>query len=242
MRIYCLVVLLLAAAAFGQEEGNLMTKEALVHALPADKDHPLTREVIDVHEEEISFPQSSKMILIVHYRAGQASWESRADDRVVLALKQGDQFEILKVLESDSTVDDGKLISETDFNEIPIVTNGRHFIDIQTNYSGSGAAVLDDVYAISSQGVLSSIPFEDVDKSKLLKAGDELRNGGFLFQDGAFVFESGVYLDKDCESCPSQGMYHARFKLTGDFKEDPAKHEFEPDFKFVIDKEWRDSR
>ena len=242
MRIYCLAFVLIATAAFAQQEGDLVSKDALVHALPADKDHPAPREVIDTHEEELTAQSSSKSILVVHYRAGKASWESQADDRLVLALKQGDQFKILKVFESDTVVMDGKLISENDFDEEAIVMDARHFIDIRTSFSGSGAGVTDDVYAISSKDVLSTMAFEDVSKSKLLKPGDELRNGGYFFQDGTFIFEAGIYLDKDGECCPSQGTYHAKFKLAGSFKEDSGKQEFDPDFKFVIDKEWRDEK
>ena len=235
----CLAVLLLASAAFTQDDGDLVSKSELVHEIPADKSHPAPRKVIAAQEGDISCQPTSQTILVVHYRAQSTSQFSMNDDRLVVALKQSDKFRILKVLESDTTIVDDALISETDFDEEFIAVGGMHFLYIRTNFSGSGHGVLDDVYTISSDGKLSTISFEDVRNSKLLKAQDELRNGGYLLQKGVFTFESGVYKEPDGECCPSSGVFHAQFRLVGEFREDPNKHVFEPDFKFVVEKEWR---
>jgi hypothetical protein len=236
----CLAVLLFTSAAFAQNEGDLVSRAELVREIPADKTHPTARKVISVDEGEISCKPSPKRVLVVHHRAEPTSQFSLNDDRIDIALEQGGKFRILKVLESETVIVDGILNSDVDFEEVEFVTlGGIHFLYVRTEFAGSGHGASDDVYAISSDDRLSIIPFEDVSKSKLLRVGEDLRNGGYQLEQSAFTFESGVYKSEDGECCPSDGAFHAQFRLAGEFKEDTTKHVFNPDFKFVIVKEWR---
>jgi hypothetical protein len=149
-------------------------------------------------------------------------------------VKQADKFEILKVLQSETVVGDGRLSSNGDFEEEFITIEGLHFLYIRTRVSGSGGIVDNDVYTISSDQKLSVVPFQDVAKSTLLKHGEELRIGGYRFGKSTFTFESGIYKPEDGECCPSLGDFDAEFKLEGRFNQDTHTHTFEPDFRFVV--------
>lgn len=253
-RDYSLAVILLTSAAFAQTarvnpsrqagldlqtEGDIVAKSELARELAPDKDHPLPRKVISVQEGELSCVPAPRKVLVAHYRAEPTSRLSMNDDRIVIAVKQEDEFKILKVLDSDTVVVDGKLDSDTDFEEKFIDINAMHFLYIQTTVSGSGGIVENDVYGISSDQRLSIIPFQDVSESKILREGEGLRNGAYRFADGVFTFESGIYEAQDGECCPSLGTYHAQFRLEGQFKQDAHTRAYEPDFRFVVANEWR---
>lgn len=233
----CFGLMLLASTAFAVEEGDLVPRVELVKDLAIDQNHPSVRRVVAVEEGEISCQPRSQKLLVVHYRSDQTSRSGMKDDRLAIAVKQGDEFRVLKILESDTAVIDQGLYSGTDFDEEFILTGGIRFLHISTHYAGAGGLIMDEVYAISSDGQLSTVHFEE--GSKLLRPEDQLRNGVRVFRDGVFSFESGIYRDRDGECCPSQGTLHQDFKLVGDFEEDRAKHVFRPAFKFVMDKESR---
>jgi hypothetical protein len=72
-----------------------------------------------------------------------------------------------------------------------------------------------------------------------LQPGEEFRHGSFSFGNGVFTLTLGAYKTVDPECCPSNGQYHAQFKLEGGFKPDADHRIFRPDFKFVVEKEWR---
>ncbi len=199
----------------------------------------MPRKLIAAQEGEISCTPGPRKILVAHYRAEPTAQFSMNDDRVLIAAKQDDEFEILKVLESETAIVDGNLYSDSDFEQEFIEINGMHFLYIRTRISGSGGIVEHNVYTISSGQKLSIIPFPDVSKSTILKQSEELRNGGYRFAEGTFTFESGIYKPQDGECCPSLGDFHAQFKLEGKFREDGRNHAFEPDLKFVIAKQWR---
>jgi hypothetical protein len=250
----CLAVILLAPAVFAQtasvnpscqsgralhDEGDVVSRPELACEIPADKEHPLPRKLVAAQEGEISCAPAPRKILVAHYRAEPTARFSMNDDRILIAAKQGDEFKILKVLESETAIVDSNLYSDTDFEEEFIGINGMHFLYIRTRISGSGGIVEHDVYTISSDRKLSIIPFPDVSKSTILKQSEELRNGSYRFAEGAFTFESGIYKPQDGECCPSLGDFHAQFRLEGEFREDAHNHTFEPDLKFVVAKEWR---
>jgi hypothetical protein len=236
----CLAVLLFTSAALAQNEGDLVSRAELVREIPANKNHPTARKVISVDEGEISCEPTPKRMLVVHHRAEPTAQISMNDDRIDVALEESGKFRILKVLESETVVVDGTFYSDIDFEEEEFVTlGGMHFLYIRTKFAGSGNGASDDVYTISSDDKLLIIPFDDVRKSKLLKEGEDLRNGDYQFDESGFTFESGVYRSQDGECCPSSGAFHAQFRLVGKFKEDASKRVFNPDFKFVIAKEWR---
>jgi len=71
-----------------------------------------------------------------------------------------------------------------------------------------------------------------------MKEGEALRNGGYRFYRGIFTFESGIYKREDGECCPSRD-FDAEFRLEGKFNQDVHTHAFEPDFRFVVAKQWR---
>jgi hypothetical protein len=221
------------------EEGDLVSESELARDLPADKDHPLVRKLIAAEEGEISCEPAPQKILVAHYRAEPTAQFSMKDDRILVAVKQADKFEILKVLQSETVIVDGKLSSDDDFEEEFITIEGMHFLYIQTRVSGSGGIVDHDVYTISSDQKLSIVPFQDVTKSTMLKEGEELRNGGYRFYKGIFSFESGIYKREDGECCPSMGDFDSEFRLEGKFNQDAHSHAFEPDFRFVVEKQWR---
>ena len=223
------------------EEGDLVAKSELPRELPPDKDHPSARKLIAADEGEISCEPAPQKILVAHYRAEPTAQFSMKDDRILIAVKQGDKFEILKVLQSETVLVDGKLSSENDFEEEFITIGEMHFLYIRTHVSGSGGIVDHDVYTISSDQKLSIIPFQDVSKSTLLKKGEELRNGGYRFAKGTFTFESGIYKPEDSECCPSLGDYDGEFRLEGKFKQDTHSHAFVPDFRFVVADQHRSS-
>jgi hypothetical protein len=238
-RRFCITFLLLVSAAFAQDEGEILSRAELVREIPANQDHPVPREVIAALEEEISCEPVPKDVLVIHYRAEPTARFSMNDDLVVVAEKQGTEYRVLKVLESDTVVNDGELLSENDFETDFIRIGEWHFLYVRTRVSGSAGAVMDDVYTISSDNNLSLIPFDDMRNSRQLKPGEELRNGGFRFEKGEFSFDAGVYNKKDAECCPSAGWFHAEFKLTGDFGEDSDKDVYNPEFRFVVAKESR---
>ena len=216
------------------DEGDLIAKSELPPEIPPDKDHPLARKLIAAEEGEISCEPTPQKILVAHYRAEPTAQFSMKDDRILIAVKQGDKFEILKVLQSETVVVDGRLSSDDDFEEEFITIEGLHFLYIRTRVSGSGGIVDHEVYAISGDQKLSIVPFQDVRKSTLLKEGEELRNGGYRFAKGTFTFESGIYKPEDGECCPSLGDFDAEFRLEGRFNQDTHSHAFEPDFRFVV--------
>ncbi len=222
-----------------QNEGDVISRSELACEIPADQEHPLPRKLIAAREGEISGAPKPRKILVAHYRAEPTAQFSMSDDRILIAVKQDDEFEILKVIESDTAIVDGNLYSERDFEEEFIEINGMHFLYIRTNISGSGGMVEHDVYTISSGQKLTIIPFPDMRASALLKQNEELRNGGYRFAEGTFTFESGIYKPQDGECCPSLGEFHAQFRLEGEFNEDAHNHASEPGLKFVVAKEWR---
>ncbi len=221
------------------EEGDFVAKLELSREIPPDKDHPLARKLIAADEGEISCEPTPQKIFVAHYRAEPTAQFSMRDDRILIAAKQDDGFEILKVLQSETVIVDGSLSSDNDFEEEFITIEGRHFLYIRTRVSGSGGIVEHDVYTISSDQKLSIVPFQDVSKSTILKESEELRNGGYRFAEGAFTFESGIYKPRDGECCPSLGNFDAEFRLEGKFNQDAHSHAFEPDFRFVVAKQWR---
>lgn len=224
------------------EEGDFVADSELPRELPADTDHPLARKLIAVEEGEISSGPTPQKILVAHYRAESSAQFSMSDDHVLVAVKQTDKFEILKVLQSETVVVNGTLSSDDDFEEEFITIEGKHFLYIQTRVSGSGGIVDHDVYTISSDQKLSIVPFQDVTKSTALKEGEELRNGGYRFTQGTFTFQSGIYKTSDAECCPSLGDFSAEFRLEGKFNQDIHSHAFEPDFRFVIVSQRRSTR
>jgi hypothetical protein len=249
----CLALILFTSAGFAQtasvnqssqaelvlpDEGDVVSNPELIREIHPDKDHPLPRKLIAVQEGELSCAPAPQKILLAHYRAEPPSRLSLNDDRILIAVKEDDKFEILKVLNSDTVVVDGNLYSDGDFEGEFIDINGMHFLYIQRRVAGSGGIVENDVYTISSDQKLTIIPFQDT-KSRILKENEELRHGGYRFADGAFTFESGIYQPRDSECCPSLGSYRAQFRLEGGFKKDAEKHAFEPDFKFVVADESR---
>lgn len=223
-----------------QDEGDVVSKSDLARDLPTDNDHPLPRKLIALEEGELSSAPAPQEMLVAHYRAEPDSQFSMNDDRIVIAARQGDEFKILKILGSETVIVDGNLNSDDDFEAEFIAINRMHFLHLRTRVSGSGGIVDDEVYTISSDQKLSIIPFQDVSKSKILIEGEDLRNGGYRFAEGVFTFESGIYQARDGECCPTLGVYHAEFKLEGEFKQDAVKHAFVPDFKFVVANESRD--
>jgi hypothetical protein len=188
---------------------------------------------------EISCEPTPQKILVAHYRAEPTAQFSMKDDRILIAVRRDDGFEILKVLQSDTVVVNGTLSSEDEFEEEFVTIEVTHFLYIRTRVSGSGGMVEHDVYTISSDQKLSIVPFQDMTKSTLLKEGEELRNGGYRFAQGTFTFQSGIYKTKDAECCPSRGNFDAEFRLEGKFNRDAHGHAFEPDFRFVVAKQWR---
>jgi hypothetical protein len=216
------------------EEGDFVAKSELPREIPPDKDHPVGRKLIASDEGEISSEPTPQEILVAHYRAEPTAQFSLKDDLILVAVKQADKLEILKVLQSETVIVDGKLSSDDDFEEEFITIKGMHFLYIRTRVSGSGGIVDHDVYTISSDQKLSIVPFQDVTKSTLLKEGEGLRNGGYRFAKGIFTFESGIYKPEDGECCPSLGDFDAEFRLEGKFNQDTHSHEFEPDFRFVV--------
>ena len=199
----------------------------------------LARKLIAADVGEVSCEPTPQTILVAHYRAEPTAQFSMSDDRILIAVKRDDGFEILKVLQSETVVVDGSLSSDNDFEEEFIPIERMHFLYIRTRVSGSGGIVEHDVYTISSNQKLSIVPFQDMTKSTVLKEGEVLRNGGYRFYRGIFTFESGIYKRGDGECCPSMGDFDAEFRLEGKFIQDVHTHAFEPAFKFVVAKQWR---
>jgi len=234
----CFLLLCSLRLTTAQEEGDIITRTELAHDIPADSNHPVPRKLIQLQEEGITCQPSPKKILAVHYRARPTAEYSLNDDRIVIAVAHGDRQRILKVYESDAGMVNNHLDSQTEFDQNFIDIGGMRFLYIRERFAGSGGGVLDDVYSISSDDQLFSIPFQEVGKPKLLKPGEELRNGVSRFENDEFTLKAGIYQPKDPECCPSRGTYHARFTLTGEFKQAGAGV-FKPEFKFMIAKEWR---
>src|SRR5208282_2137591 len=114
------------------DEGDVVSKSELIREIPPDKDHPLPRKLIAVQEGELSCAPAPQKILFAHYRAEPPSKLTMNDDRIVMAAKQDDKFEILKVLNSDTVVVDGNLYSNGDFEGEFIDINGVHLLYIQS--------------------------------------------------------------------------------------------------------------
>ncbi|MGA2645371.1 MAG: hypothetical protein ABSF15_11705 [Candidatus Sulfotelmatobacter sp.] len=90
----------------------------------------------------------------------------------------------------ETVILDGTLYSDLDFEEEQFVTiGGMHFFYIRTALAGSG-------YACIRRCLL-----EDVGKSKLLKAGEELRNGDYQVDGKVFTRIRGLQ-SEDGEWCP----------------------------------------
>lgn len=221
------------------EESDVVSRSELMQGILPDANHPVPRKIIKVLDNEITCRPEPKKILAIHYRAKPTAEFSLNDDRIVIALEQGGQYKIVKVLEFDAAVVDGKLYSDIDFEEDLITLNGMYFLYIRQHFSGTGGAVLHDVYSISSNGILSTIPFQEKRRPKLLGSDEELRNGAYRFEPEGFSSEAGIYKPQDAECCASGGTYHARLVLSGDFKEDAATHVVTPNFQFIVQKEWR---
>jgi len=224
------------------EVGDVVAESELARELSADKDHPLARKLIAAGEGEISCEPTPQKILVAHYRAEPTAQFSMRDDRILVAVKRADKFEILKVLQSETVIVDGSLSSDNDFEEEFITIEGMHFLYIRTRVLGSGGIIEHDVYTISSDQKLSIVRFQDVTKSTVLKKGEELRNGDYRFAKGTFTFESGIYKPEDGECCPSLGNFAAEFRLEGRFNQDTHGHVFEPDFRFVVANQWRSTK
>ena len=85
------------------EDGDFVPKSDLPRELPPDEDHPLARKLIAADEGEISCEPTPQKILVAHYRAEPTAQFSMKDDRILIAVKRDDGFEILKVLQQDMT-------------------------------------------------------------------------------------------------------------------------------------------
>jgi hypothetical protein len=142
------------------EEGDFVAMSELPREIPPDKDHPVGRKLIAADEGEVSCEPTPQKILVAHYRAEPTAQFSMKDDRILVAVKQADRFEILKVLQSETVIVDGKLSSEDDFEDEFITIKGMHFLYIRIRVSGSGGIVDHDVYTISSDRKLSIVPFQ----------------------------------------------------------------------------------
>jgi len=81
------------------EEGDFVAKSELPREIPPNQDHPLARKLIAADEGEISCEPTPQKILVAHYRAEPTAQFSMKDDRILVAVKQADEFEILKVLQ-----------------------------------------------------------------------------------------------------------------------------------------------
>ena len=247
-------LLLLSAAFAMQEEGDIVSREALVRTIAPSAEHPVAREVVAAEEQEIDSKPEPKKILAIHYRAKPTAPYSLNDDRVVVAVRQGSgiggqgagnpdqgagiKYKVLKVAESETDINEkGQLYSDDEFEPHFISANGVRFFYLKNIISGSGGIVEHEVYSISSDGRLIEVPFDEDKKPPLLAAGEELRNGQYLFKDGQFTYEAGIYQPEDAECCPSRGAYHAVYRLVGSFE--PKGNDFVPDFKFVVAREWR---
>ncbi len=236
--LVCLLLLCTVRLTAAQDERGIVSRSELAHDIPADSNHPAPRKLIELQEEEISCQPRPKKILAVHYRAQPTSKYSLNDDRIVIAVEHGDRQKILKVFESDAGMVNNQWDSQTEFEQSFILIGDVRFLYIRERFAGSGGAVLHDVYSISSDDHLFMIPFQEVSKPKLLKPGEELRNGVSRFENDGFILEAGIYAPQDPECCPSKGIYHARFILAGEFKHVAGADVFKPEFKFIVAKEW----
>jgi hypothetical protein len=221
------------------DEGQVVSRDVMMRALPAEEDHPFPRAVINAREEQISCQPNNKTLLSVHYRATPTTKSGMNDDAIVIAAPENNKYQILKILDSDAGIVNGELYSENDFEQDFISINGLRFLYVRNRISGSGGITEHAVYTISSDNIVSTIPFADVSKSNVLNAPEELRNGQLEFYGSGFRYSAGIYKPKDPECCPSDGFYHAEFRLRGNFKENPVNHNFTPDFQFVVAREWR---
>ena len=149
----------------------------------------------------------------------------------------GDEYKVLQELQSDAGIVNGHLDSQTDFGFDFIAVDNFRFLYVRQRFAGTAGAVMDFVYTVSSNGVLSDIPFEEVRTSKLLKPGEELRGGVAHFQDGHFELGMAIYRN-DPECCPSGGTLNVLYRLEGGFDQ-LGTNAFRPKFKFVVAKEWR---
>lgn len=227
------------AAGSVVERGQVVSKDQLIAPLAPEQDHPLSRVVIKVDEDGLSYASGLKDVLVVHYRATPASRYSFNDDVVAIAFRDGENYRIAEVLQSDAGVVDGELDSQNEYEEEFISINNLRFLYVRNRFSGTGGIVEHNVYTISGAGTLVTIPFADLQKPKLLNPGEELRNGYYKFNGESFDFEAGIYRAQDPECCPTDGAYHAQLKLQSGFQQNTDTHNSAPGFKFVVVKEWR---
>lgn len=215
------------------EDGALVSRADLLATPPADEDHRVPRRVIEEEEAEISSRPRNTRILAVHYRARLKLGMS--DDRIVIAIPEGKEYRVLKVLDSDAAEVNGQLSSLNDFELQFISIREFRFLYVQDR---QGKTIDDLVYTLAGPGRLITIPFAQ-SKPRLLSSGEELRNSHCELDSQGFQCTAGVYLPKDAQCCPSRGSYRTDFRLKGDFQYEPARHHFKPDFEFAPDKEWR---
>jgi hypothetical protein len=183
------------------DEGQVVTRDELLRALPAEEDHPFPRTVIKAQEAPISCKPNNKAILSVHYRATPTTKSGMNDDAIIISVAEKDKYQVLKILDSDAGMVNGKLYSENDFEQDFISIDGFRFLYVRNRVSGSGGITEHDVYTISSDNNISPIPFADVSKSTVLKAGEQLRNGQFEFDGSGFRYTAGIYKPEDPECC-----------------------------------------
>lgn len=236
--IFVTVAEYLAAGAV-VEQGQVVSKDQLVAPLAPEQDHPLPRVVLKVDEDNLSSPSGVKDVLVVHYRATPTSKYSFNDDVVAIAFRDGENYRVAEVLQSDAGLVDGELDSQNEYEEGFISINQQRFLYVRNRFSGTGGVVEHDVYTIAGAGNLVAIPFADLRKPKLLNPGEESRNGYFKFNGESFDFEAGIYQPQDPECCPTNGTYHAQLKLQGSFQQNTGKSSSAPDFRFAVVKEWR---
>ena len=227
------------AAAGVAEPGQIVSKDQLIAPLAPEQDHPLPRVVIKVDEDNLSSAAGAKDVLVVHYRAKPTSKYSFHDDVVAIAFRDGENYRVAEVLQSDAGIVNGELDSENEYEEEFISINNMRFLYVRNRVSGSGGVVEHNVYSVSRAANLEIIPFPDLKKPKLLNPGEELRNGYFKFSGEGFDFEAGIYQPQDPECCPANGAYHAQLKLQGSFQPSTAPPGTAPDYEFVVVKEWR---
>lgn len=236
--VFVSVAACLAAGAVA-ERGQVVSKDQLVAPLAPEQDHPLPRVVIKVDEDDLSSASGAKDVLVVHYRATPTSTYSFNDDVVVIAFRDGENYRIAEVLQSDAGMVNGELDSQNEYDEEFVSINNMRFLYVRNRVSGTGGIVEHNVYTVSGAASLEIIPFADLRKPKLLNPREEVRNGHYKLSGEDFDFEAGIYQPQDPECCPANGAYHAQLKLQGGFQQKTAGPGSVNDFKFVVVKDWR---
>jgi hypothetical protein len=102
MRFLSLLMVLFAFTAFAQNKGDVVSRSELLREIPSDQLHPIARKLLAVHEADIACEPAPQTILVAHFRAEPTAPLSMNDDRVIIAIKQKENFRILEVLESDT--------------------------------------------------------------------------------------------------------------------------------------------